>query len=89
MRGVMAIHRYGCGSCHTIPGVPGANGTDAPSLAGWGNRPTILGQVPNTPDNLIHYIEDPQEVVPGSRMPNLRVTEVDARNIAAYLYTLR
>jgi len=87
--GQAAIVSYGCGSCHTIPGVPGANGTAAPSLAGWDNQQTILGQVPNTPDNLTRFIENPQAVVPGATMPNLNVTATDARNIAAYLYTLK
>ncbi len=87
--GVVAMQRFNCGACHTIPGVPGASGTSAPSLAGWATHTTILGKVPNTPDNLIHYIENPQAVVPSSTMPNLQVPEPDARNMAAFLFTLK
>lgn len=88
-QGRQAIEKYGCGSCHTIPGVPGANGTVGPSLAGLAKLPSIVNTVPNTPDNLIKWIQNPQSVKPGTAMPNLSVTEPDARNIAAYLYTLQ
>jgi cytochrome c1 len=43
----------------------------------------------NTPPNLVRWIREPQAVVPGNAMPNMGVSEVDARDIAAYLYTLR
>ncbi|MHB1414518.1 MAG: c-type cytochrome [Chloroflexota bacterium] len=86
--GEAAIEKYGCGSCHVIPGVPGASGTVGPSLAGFADKPTIAGTVPNTPDNLIKWIMNPQAVKPGTTMPNLGVTQTDARDIAAYLYTL-
>lgn len=87
--GPSAIQRYGCMSCHTVPGVPGAKGTVGPPLNNFANRSYIAGMLPNTPDNLIHWIQHPQEVVPGNDMPELGVTENDARDIAAYLYTLR
>lgn len=83
------IQRYGCGSCHMIPGVDGADGTVGPPLIKWSQRTYIAGEVPNTPDFLIRWIEVPQAIEPGTAMPNLGVTEQDARDIAAYLYTLR
>ena len=89
VQGHEAIQRYGCGSCHIIPGVPGANGRVGPSLAGFAERKTVAGVVPNTPENLVRWLQNPQAVKPGTAMPNLGVTEADARNIAAYLYTLR
>ncbi|MBI2954427.1 MAG: c-type cytochrome [Chloroflexi bacterium] len=88
-QGQQAIGRYGCGSCHTIPGVPNANGTTAPSLAGVGSRQQIAGVLPNTPDNMARWIQDPQAVKSGTRMPSMGVTESDARDIAAYLETLK
>lgn len=83
------IRQYGCMACHTIPGVPGANGTAGPPLDNFANRTYIAGVLPNTPDNLIHWLQHPQEVVPGNDMPDLDVSEDAAKDIAAYLYTLR
>ncbi len=60
-----------------------------PSLSGFANRQPIAGVVPDTSDNLLRRIQDPREVKPGTAMPNLGVTESDARNIAASLYALR
>lgn len=86
--GPSAMRAYGCISCHTIPGVRGANGKVGPPLTDWSQRGYIAGMLPNTPDNLIHWIKNPQSVVPGNDMPNLGVSDSDARDIAAYLYTL-
>lgn len=88
-RGHQALQDYGCHSCHTIPGVPGASATVGPPLNDWGNRHYIAGRLSNTPDNLIHWIRFPQEVDPGNAMPDMEVTEQDARDISAYLYTLQ
>lgn len=88
-RGQAAITTYGCGSCHVIPGVAGATGTVGPSLATFGSSKDIADDGPNTPDNLIKFLQNPSSVKPGTTMPNLGVTEPDARDIAAYLYTLK
>jgi cytochrome c2 len=88
-RGRQAISRYGCGACHTIAGVPRAQGKVGPRLADLNERVMIAGRLANTPDNLVHWIEEPQSVSPGTAMPNLGVTDADARDIAAYLLTLR
>ncbi len=81
----VAIDTYGCGSCHTIPGIRGADGLVGPPLTQFHERPYIAGQIPNTPENLVHWIMNPQEIEPGTAMPDLDVTEEDARAIAAYL----
>jgi cytochrome c len=83
------IYTYGCGSCHVIPGVAEASGTVGPPLQGFGSRIYIAGLLVNTPDNLFRWVAKPQEVDPGTAMPDLGVTERQARDIAAYLYTLR
>lgn len=80
-----AIDTYGCGSCHTIPGIRGADGLVGPPLTRFHERPYIAGQLPNTPENLVHWIMNPQEVAPGTAMPDLEVLEQDARVIATYL----
>lgn len=87
-QGRIAIQRYGCGSCHTIRGISGANGLVGPPLTGIGARAYIAGVLPNTPDNMMNWIRNPQSYVPGNAMPNLGVTEQDARDITGYLQTL-
>ena len=87
-RGRRAIVRYGCGSCHVIPGVPAAEGRVGPPLTDVADRAFVAGRVPNEPAALVRWIRDPQAVDSMTAMPDLGVTEPDARDIAAYLYTL-
>src|SRR5438045_5586116 len=83
------IRKYGCYACHTIDGVPGARGLVGPPLDGIGNREFIAGELPNTPANLMRWIQHPRQVEPHTVMPEMGVTEQDSRDIVAYLYTLR
>jgi cytochrome c len=87
--GKRLIVRYGCGACHQIPGVKGAEGLVAAPLIHFGRRGTIAGELNNTPDNLTRWIHDPQSVEPATDMPNLGISTQDARNIAAYLESLQ
>ena len=87
--GPALMRSYGCASCHTIPGVDGANATVGPPLTNIAVRGYIGGVLPNAPDNMIRWIRDPKGVDSLTAMPNTGVTERDARDIAAYLYTLR
>ncbi len=87
-RGAHAIRRHGCGSCHTIGGVPGATALVGPRLDGLAGRSFIGGVLPNTGENLVRWIQDPRVIAPGTAMPDLGVSEGDARDIAAYIYTL-
>jgi cytochrome c len=88
-RGLAAISKYGCGSCHTIPGVAAAHGLVGPSLAGVGARVYVGGVLPNMPSNMMRWIRDPVGVDEKSAMPNLGVTAGDAADIAAYLYSAK
>jgi cytochrome c len=88
-RGRQVVAAYGCGSCHAIPGVPGANGRSAPALNDWSTRTTIVGLVPNTPERLVQWIMSPELLRSGTTMPNVGVSRDDALQMAAYLYTLR
>ena len=88
-RGQELIRSYGCGSCHTIPRVPGAESSVGPSLAGEAVRAYIAGVTPNTPENMIRWIMDPPSIDDKTAMPNLHVNATDARDIAAYIYTLQ
>jgi putative membrane protein len=88
-RGELAVRKYGCGSCHMIPGIEGAEGRVGPPLGQIASRVYIAGVLPNEPDNMIRWIENPPAIDPKTAMPNMGVTTRDARDIAAYLYTLR
>ncbi|MGH8895862.1 MAG: c-type cytochrome [Egibacteraceae bacterium] len=86
--GKQALVDYGCVSCHSIPGVPGADAFVGPPLDHFGRRSYIAGRLVNSQDNLVHWIMNPQAVEPGTAMPNLHVSEDDAINISAYLLSL-
>ena len=86
-RGAQLVDAYGCGACHTIAGIRGADATVAPSLEGFADHRTIAGRLPNTLPNLLRWLESPQAVDPGTLMPDLGVAEPQARDLAAYLYS--
>jgi cytochrome c len=88
-RGPALLRKYGCQTCHTIPGVVGADGLVGPPLAGIASRSYIAGVLPNAPDNMLRWIQDPKGVDAKTAMPDAGVTPSDARHIAAYLYTLK
>lgn len=88
-RGVQAIQKYGCGGCHTIKGVQGASGLVGPPLDNIASRVYLAGRLPNSPENMVRWIRFPQQVEPHTAMPDMHVSDGDARDIAAYLYTLR
>ncbi|MBV9561441.1 MAG: c-type cytochrome [Bradyrhizobium sp.] len=81
------LRRYGCGGCHTIPGVPGADGQVGPPLAGLLHRVYIGGVAINSADNLVQWIVAPQQLSPNSVMPATGISEAEARDVAAYLYS--
>jgi cytochrome c len=87
--GKRVIQQKNCGSCHTIPGITGAEGVVGPPLFFFSRRTFIAGELPNTPENLVLWIRSPQSVNPKTAMPNLGLTDEEARDVAAYLYTLR
>jgi cytochrome c len=84
-RGRRLIADYHCGACHTIPGVRAADGVVAPPLTAFARRSFIAGEVPNTRDNLVAWIQDPRLIEPGTAMPVLGLTQAEARDVAAYL----
>ncbi len=89
LRGKQLMAQYQCASCHVIPGVPGHHGGMGPTLASFGRRSYIAGNAPNTPATLQHWLLDPQAVVPGTPMPAMGMSADDARDMAAYLLSLR
>ena len=89
-RAVPIMTANGCSGCHTISGVPGAQGQVGPRLDGsLAGRVYIGGVLANNPENLIRWIRSAREINPHTAMPSTRITEQQARDIAAYLYALR
>jgi cytochrome c2 len=87
-RGAAIIRDTGCGSCHTIPGIRGADGKVGPPLDFFSLRTYIAGRIPNTPENLAGWLRRPQSVDPQTAMPDLGLTQAQANDVVAYLYTL-
>ncbi len=87
-RGRIALHQHGCNGCHVIPGITGSDVHVGPPLNGIASRQLIAGSVPNTPEHMARWIRDPRSVDRWTAMPDLRVSERDARDMAAYLATL-
>jgi len=86
-RGAELIRGFGCGACHVIPGIAGAQGEVGPPLAGLARRAYIAGVLTNTSANLVRWIVNPRAVDPLTAMPTLGLTNAEARDVAAYLYT--
>lgn len=80
------FRRYGCGGCHAIPGISGADGKVGGPLRGLSQRVYIGGVVNNSADNLVAWIVTPQRFSPNSAMPATGVNAAEARHLAAYLY---
>lgn len=86
-RGKALFAAYGCGGCHSVDGVPQAQGLVGPPLDTIAQRAMIGGRLANTPANLERWIQDPQAISPGTAMPTLGVTPAQSRDLAAFLYT--
>ena len=88
-RGRVALEQYACATCHKIPGVVGEHAPVGPPLDRIATREYLAGVLRNSRDNMVRWLRSPQEIHPGTTMPNLGVSERDARDMTAYLYTLR
>lgn len=81
------IEQFGCGACHRIAGVSGANGTVGPDLRDFDAQRSVGGVLPRTPANVVRWLLDPPALSPRTIMPDLGLTPAQARDITAYLYT--
>jgi cytochrome c2 len=86
-RGKAAISLRGCGGCHMIPGIAGAIGQVGPDLTAITKRSEIAGKFPNDPDVMVRWLMHPQALEPASGMPEMGISQAEARDIAAYLYS--
>jgi cytochrome c2 len=82
------IQAFGCGACHTIDGIRGARGKVGPELRNYAQQHLLAGFLPNTPQHLVAWLLEPVALKPSTGMPAQGLTEVEARHVAAYLYTL-
>ena len=87
-RGKAAIERVGCASCHSIEGIDWPKGKVGPPLRGFANRALIGGRVPNKPEQLARFVRNAPEVLPGTTMPAMPLSETESRDVAAYLYKI-
>ncbi len=87
--GKQLVQQYGCTSCHDIPNVSGPKGMVGPPLTHLASRQVIGGKLPNTPENLSKWLQNPQAFDPQNAMPNLGLTPPQANDIAAFLATLK
>ncbi|HVX75537.1 MAG TPA: cytochrome c oxidase assembly protein [Bradyrhizobium sp.] len=88
-RGALLVKQYGCGGCHSIPGISEADGNVGPPLMHIGTRSYLAGVLNNSPENMSRWIQDPQKVLPGNAMPTMNISQSDARDITAFLHTLK
>jgi cytochrome c1 len=85
---ILRTGAHGCAACHDIPGVRFPRGVAGPPLDRMVDRAFIAGQLPNTPDVLVAFLQDPPSLVPRTGMPDVRMSLQDARDVAAYLYSV-
>ncbi|WP_239462042.1 cytochrome c oxidase subunit II [Occallatibacter savannae] len=87
--GQYVFEHEACISCHTVAGTV-ATGRYGPDLTHMMSRETIAsGAVPLTKENLLAWINDPNQLKPGSLMPAMHLSERQNEQITAYLMTLK
>jgi cytochrome c553/cytochrome c2 len=87
-RAIVASGEHGCTACHAIPGIRGARGIVGPPLGGLARRSFLAGQLPNNADVLVAFLRDPAALAPRTGMPDVGLSDQQARDIAAFLLTL-
>jgi cytochrome c2 len=87
-RAIVMRGDYGCTACHAVPGITFPRGVTGPPLDGMADRALIAGQLPNNPDVLVSFLLNPPRLVPNTGMPDVRLNLDQARDVAAFLYTL-
>jgi cytochrome c oxidase subunit II len=88
-RGQLIFETTACINCHAVAGTA-ADGRFGPDLTHLMSRATIAsGAAENTPENLRRWIQNPNAIKPGCRMPAMQLSNEDLDAVAAYLNTLR
>ena len=82
------MEKYSCQACHVIPGM-GPGGALGPDLTGFGSRPTLNARVPKNPQAVAAYLLNPTAIDAQTSMPAVGLSEEEAKDIAAFLETLK
>jgi cytochrome c len=86
--GKKAIGKFGCAACHMIDGIS-SEAMVGPPLTRMAARSYLAGSMQNNAPNLIRFIQHPRAVHNDTAMPEMGLTDEEARDIAAYLYTYK
>ena len=87
-QGYALFRSQGCAGCHTINGL--STGLVGPNLTHVYSRTGFAGDIFDmSPDNLSRWLKNPPGVKPGSRMPNLMLSDSEVASLVAYLETLK
>ena len=87
--GLRLVAVKGCVACHTFPDVKWPRGGLGPSLEDFGRQGLIAGRLPNQPGVLMQFVRDAPALVPGTAMPTIPMTDQEARDVTAYLLSLK
>ncbi|HEX6607524.1 MAG TPA: cytochrome c oxidase subunit II [Chloroflexia bacterium] len=78
-----------CINCHAISGTA-AQARVGPDLSHYASRGVLgSGVLPRTPENTMRWLQNPQAVKPGNRMPNLHLAPDELRDLTAYMESLK
>jgi cytochrome c oxidase subunit 2 len=78
-----------CAGCHAVRGTS-AEGMQAPDLTHLASRRLIAaGQMTNTPEHRLDWIQHAQRIKPDSLMPSIALSASDAAALSTYLSTLQ
>ena len=87
--GQKIFERTACVNCHTVRGTA-AIGRFGPDLTHLMSRDTIAsGAATNTPENLRRWIQNPDAIKPGSKMPAMGLSDPELNALSAYMESLR
>ena len=87
-RGAALIRTYACEASHVIPAIRGSRGIVGPPLDDVARRAFIAGQMPNRPAELVRWLRSPPMIAPETAMPDMGISEQEAKDIAPYRYSL-
>jgi cytochrome c oxidase subunit 2 len=89
MAGYQYVTTRECAMCHTVAGTT-AGGTVGPDLTHFASARSIAaGTLPMNPSNIRRWVDDPQGVKPGTKMPKVPIAPNDLNAVVAYLETLK
>jgi cytochrome c oxidase subunit II len=78
------FQQFACMNCHALAGVS-TNGTAGPDLTHLAGRQTLgAGVMDNTPENLTSWLKNPQAIKPGCLMPDFKLTDEQAHDLAEF-----